>query len=279
VNYIKVNITLIPLLPAREVLYADLELLGFESIVDTENGVEAYIQEIDFNGIELEDLMVSGMPEQKVLITVEKIEKQNWNATWENNFEIIEVNDKCAIRAPFHEHTGKKFDIIIAPQMSFGTGHHETTFLMSQRLFELSINSSMSLLDMGAGTGVLAIIASKLGVKSAVAIDIEEWAYQNALANCVLNNVTNVEVRLGDAELLVDEKYDIILANINRNVLLQDMEQYVHSLNKNGLLLLSGFYTTDIEILTEKAYDFGLTFEYQNQRNNWALLQFKKNFI
>ncbi len=278
-NYIKATITLIPLLPAREVLYADLELLGFESFVDTETGVEAYIQEADFNGISLEELMVSNIPEQKVLVTIEKIEKQNWNATWESNFEIIHVNNQCAIRAPFHEPTGKALDIIIAPQMSFGTGHHETTFLMSERLFELPLNSSMTLLDMGSGTGVLAIIASKLGVNKAVAIDIEDWAYRNALDNCVLNEVNNVEVRLGDVALIDKEKYDIILANINRNVLLQDMEYYVHSLNKDGLLLLSGFYTTDIDSLSEKAYDCGLTFDYQNSKNNWALLQFKKNFI
>jgi ribosomal protein L11 methyltransferase len=279
VNYIKATIVLIPLLPAREVLYADLEILGFESIVDIDNGVEAYVAESDFHGIVLENLMVSGISNQKVLITVEKIEKQNWNATWESNFDVIHVNESCAIRAPFHEPTGKELDIIIAPQMSFGTGHHETTLLMSQRLFELSVNNSMSVLDMGAGTGVLAIIASKLGAKEIVAIDIEEWAFKNAIDNCVLNMVNNVEVRLGDATLIDLEKYDIILANINRNVLLQDMEYYVHSLNKDGLLLLSGFYTTDIETLTEKAYDCGLTFEYQNNRNNWALLQFKKHFI
>jgi ribosomal protein L11 methyltransferase len=277
VNYIKASITLIPLLPAREVLYADLETLGFESWIDTETGVEAYIQDDDFNGIELEDLMVAAMPDQKVLIAIEKIEKQNWNATWESNFEIIHVNDQCSIRAPFHEPTGKEFDIIIAPQMSFGTGHHETTFLMSQRLFELNL-LGCQLMDMGAGTGVLAIIASKLGVERAVAVDIEEWAYQNAMENCKLNEVTNVDVRLGDVTIIDNEKYDIFLANINRNVLLHDMEQYARSLNRDGLLLLSGFYTTDIDALKEKAYDCGLTFEYQTSRNNWAMLQFIKTF-
>lgn len=275
-NYIKVNITLNPLQPAREVLYADLDIIGFESIVDTDNGVEAYMPEDQFYEIALEEMMVKEMPDQKVEITIETIQKQNWNATWESHFEIIDINDKCSIRAPFHESTNKQFDIVISPQMSFGTGHHETTFLMSKHLFLNDIQGK-TLLDMGCGTAVLAIIAHKLGAKDIVAIDIEEWAYQNSLDNCKLNNIQDIKVELGDAKLLDNRKFDVILANINRNILLQDLEKYTSCLNENGQILLSGFYDTDVAVLKTAADNCGLDFVLSESKNNWTLLHFKRN--
>jgi ribosomal protein L11 methyltransferase len=275
-NYIKVNITLEPLQPAREVLYADLDIIGFESIVDTETGVEAYMPEDQFFEIALEDMMVKDMPDQKVDIVIETIEKQNWNATWESHFEIIEINDKCSIRAPFHESTNKAFDIVISPQMSFGTGHHETTFLMSKHLF-LNDLKGKSLLDMGCGTAVLAIIAHKLGAIDIVAIDIEDWAYQNSIDNCKLNQINDISIELGDARLLVNRKFDIILANINRNILLQDLQTYADCLTPNGQIFLSGFYDTDVDVLKETATNCGLTFVLSESKNNWTLLHFKQN--
>lgn len=275
-NYIKVNITLEPLQPAREVLYADLDIIGFESIVDTETGVEAYMPEDQFFEIALEDMMVKDMPDQKVDIVIETIEKQNWNATWESHFEIIDINDKCSIRAPFHESTNKAFDIVISPQMSFGTGHHETTFLMSKHLF-LNDLKGKSLLDMGCGTAVLAIIAHKLGAKDIVAIDIEDWAYQNSIDNCKLNQIDDIIIELGDARLLENRKFDIILANINRNILLQDLQTYTNCLTPNGQIFLSGFYDTDVDVLKEAATNCGLTFVLSESKNNWTLLHFKRN--
>ena len=275
-NYIKVNITLNPLLPAREVLYADLDILGFESIVDTDNGVDAYIQEEQFTIEMLDEMMVKAMPEQSVEIAIETIEKQNWNATWESHFEVIEINADCAIRAPFHEHTNRAFDIVISPQMSFGTGHHETTFLMSQELFNLDLKAK-SLLDMGCGTAVLAIIARKLGANPIVAIDIEDWAYQNSIDNCALNNIDDITIELGDATLIKDRKFDIVLANINRNILIQDMNKYFDSLLPKGQLLLSGFYSTDIPVLKERAESCGLVFVKSEVKNNWTLLHFNRN--
>ena len=275
-NYIKVNITLEPLQPAREVLYADLDIIGFESIVDTETGVEAYMPEDQFFEIALEDMMVKDMPDQKVDIVIETIEKQNWNATWESHFEIIDINDKCSIRAPFHESTNKEFDIVISPQMSFGTGHHETTFLMSKHLF-LNDLKGKSLLDMGCGTAVLAIIAHKLGAKNIVAIDIEDWAYQNSIDNCKLNQINDISIELGDARLLVNRKFNIILANINRNILLQDLKTYADCLTPNGQIFLSGFYDTDVDVLKEAATNCGLTFVLSESKNNWTLLHFKRN--
>ena len=275
-NYIKVNITLEPLQPAREVLYADLDIIGFESIVDTETGVEAYMPEDQFFEIALEDMMVKDMPDQKVDIVIETIEKQNWNATWESHFEIIDINDKCSIRAPFHESTNKEFDIVISPQMSFGTGHHETTFLMSKHLF-LNDLKGKSLLDMGCGTAVLAIIAHKLGAKNIVAIDIEDWAYQNSIDNCKLNQINDISIELGDARLLVNRKFNIILANINRNILLQDLKTYADCLTPNGQIFLSGFYDTDVDVLKVAATNCGLTFVLSESKNNWTLLHFKRN--
>jgi ribosomal protein L11 methyltransferase len=275
-NYIKVNITLEPLQPAREVLYADLDIIGFESIVDTETGVEAYMPEDQFFEIALEDMMVKDMPDQKVNIVIETIEKQNWNATWESHFEIIDINYKCSIRAPFHDSTNKEFDIVISPQMSFGTGHHETTFLMSKHLF-LDDLKGKTLLDMGCGTAVLAIIAHKLGAKDIVAIDIEDWAYQNSIDNCKLNKINDITIELGDARLLVNRRFDIILANINRNILLQDLQTYADCLTANGKILLSGFYDTDVDVLKEAATNCGLTFVLSESKNNWTLLHFKRN--
>lgn len=275
-NYIKVNIALNPLQPAREIVYADLEINGFESIVDTDTGVDAYIPEDQFELVAFDDMMVKAMPDQEVEITIEKIEKQNWNATWESNFEVISVNDKCSIRAPFHAHTAKEVDVIIAPQMSFGTGHHETTFLISKRLFDIEI-ANKTVLDMGCGTAVLAVIAHKLGALSILAIDIEDWAYHNAIDNCALNGINDIEIQLGDAELIKGKTFEIIIANINRNVLLQDIATYSDCLEKNGQLLLSGFYNTDIPVLQAKAESCGLEFVYAESLNNWTVLQFNKN--
>ncbi len=275
-NYIKVNITLEPLQPAREVLYADLDIIGFESIVDTETGVEAYMPKDQFFEIALEDMMVKDMPDQKVDIVIETIEKQNWNATWESHFEIIDINDKCSIRAPFHDSTNKEYDIVISPQMSFGTGHHETTFLMSKHLF-LDDLKGKTLLDMGCGTAVLAIIAHKLGAKDIVAIDIEDWAYQNSIDNCKLNQIDDIIIELGDARLLDNRKFDVILANINRNILLQDLQTYTNCLTPYGQIFLSGFYDTDVDLLKEAATNCGLTFVLSESKNNWTLLHFKRN--
>lgn len=274
-DYIKVSFELDPVLPAREILYAELGELPFESFEEIESGLEAYIPFLDFKKEMLEDLIIFTLPNQKADLKVETIEQQNWNAVWESNFEEIIVNDKCVIRAPFHKASEVEYDIVISPQMSFGTGHHETTFLISNELFDLDLNGK-TLLDMGCGTGVLAIIADKLGAVNIEAIDIEEWAYENTKDNNKLNNVQGMTVLHGDARLLEGKLFDVILANINRNILINDMTTYSKSLNTNGIILFSGFYETDLPQIKESAEANGLVFVKNEVKNNWTMAQFQK---
>ena len=274
-DYIKVSFELNPVLPAREILYAELGELPFESFEEIENGLEAYIPSPDFKAEMLEDLIILTLPNQKVDVKIETIEQQNWNAVWESNFEEIIVNEKCIIRAPFHKASTVEFDIVISPQMSFGTGHHETTFLISNELFALDLKGK-SLLDMGCGTGVLAIIAHKLGAVDIEAIDIEEWAYENTKDNNKLNNVEGMTVLHGDASLLNGKKFNVILANINRNILINDMETYSNSLSNGGIILFSGFYDTDLPQIKESAEANGLVFVKNEVKNNWTMAQFQK---
>lgn len=274
-DYIKVTFDLEPVLPAREVIYADLDLLGFESIEDTDSGVVAYIQADQFHERTLEDLMVSNIPEQRVEYKIEMVEQQNWNAVWESQFDPIEVNDKCVIRAPFHETSGKQFDIVISPKMSFGTGHHETTYLISQTLFDLNIKDK-SVMDMGCGTGVLAIIAKKLGSGLTEGVDIEEWAYLNSIENAELNDISDISFFHGDGSLIVNKVFDVVIANINRNILLQDMNKYSDAMKKGSILLLSGFYNSDIDQIVMKGEECGLKFVNSRIKNNWAMVQLSK---
>ena len=274
-NYHKVVFVIEPLLPAREILYADLDQLDFESIIDTDHGVEAFIPEGQFKLEDLENLMIHNLPDLKVTFSHEIVEQQNWNAAWESQFEPIHINDKCVIRAPFHEGFGLPYEIIISPKMSFGTGHHETTFLISQRLFELDLKNK-SVMDMGCGTGVLAIIAKKLGAGLTHGIDIENRAYHNSIENAELNDTADITFFEGDATLLGDTCYDLFIANINRNILTADLPRYVKCMKQGATLLLSGFYTTDVEVLKTRGEECGLNFVNSTSKNNWALVQLQK---
>ena len=274
-GYIEVCYKLEPLLPAREILYAELGDRGFEAFEDTLNGVKAYIKKEKFSKSLLKDLNIRRIEGQKIEVDIITIANQNWNALWESNFDPIVINSNCIIRAPFHAVSKVEYDIIISPQMSFGTGHHETTFLMSKELFSIDLKS-IDLLDMGSGTGVLGILAEKLGAKHVKAIDIEEGAFLNTINNCKLNNTKNIIVEKGDSKLLYDSLFDVILANINKNILLQDMSVYSNCLKVDGKLLLSGFFTTDIDELRNAASNNGLKFVKMQEKNNWAMLMLEK---
>ena len=275
VNYIGYTFKVSPKEPATEILIAQLGFAGFESFVENEDGVTAYIQENDWNSTILNDIQILNSNEFEISYKEEVIEQTNWNREWEKNFNQIQVDDLVSIRAPFHENPNLKYDIVIEPKMSFGTGHHETTHMMVQQLLELDLTNK-KVLDMGCGTGILAIFTEMKGAKPIDAIDIDNWCYENSLENVERNKCKHISVFEGDASLLIDKKYDVIIANINRNILLNDMEAYMKCLNEKGIILFSGFYREDIPIIDAEVSKYGLTLDKTIERNNWVSLRYLK---
>ena len=276
-NYIKVNYTLEPnITEASEVLMAQLGDLGFESFVETEKGFEAYIPENNFSPDLLKDLFIP-FGDVQTDYTTETIRDRNWNRTWEENyFEPILIGNDVLIRGSFHKtKEGVKHEIVIDPKMAFGTGHHETTGLMIKHILETDMKDKV-VLDMGCGTGILGILCSKLGAREITGIDIEEWAYNNAIENCSKNNVSNMKVIHGDANSIDSTGYDIILANINRNILLNDIPEYNKVLKKGGLLMLSGFYETDLKTINDVTRKQGLNFISSKSDNKWIASTYRK---
>jgi ribosomal protein L11 methyltransferase len=271
--YIEYNFTCSPKEPATEILVAELGNVGFESFVENENGVTAYIQKIDWSAEILADIFVLNSKEFSIDYNQNEVPQTNWNEEWEKNFEPIQVDDLVSIRAPFHKNPNLKYDIVIEPKMSFGTGHHETTHMMVQHLLQLDLENK-KVLDMGCGTGILAIFAEMKGARALDAIDIDNWCYENSLENVARNNCKNITIYEGDASLLVDKKYDVIIANINRNILLMDMKVYTNCLEEKGILLLSGFYEEDIPVIDAEVSKYGLKLEKFIQRNNWVALKY-----
>ena len=272
--YIAYDFNVSPKEPATEMLIAQLGYVGFESFVEQDHGVTAYIQKQEWNSKILDDVFLLHSNEFNITFEHNEIVQTNWNEEWEKNFNPIQVDDLVSIRAPFHTNPLLQFDIVIEPKMSFGTGHHETTHMMVQHLLALDLDTK-KVLDMGCGTGILAIFAEMKGAKPIDAIDIDSWCYENSLENIQRNNCNHITVYEGDASLL-KEKYDVIIANINRNILLSDMKTYTDCLNENGVLLLSGFYKEDIVIIEDEVNKHGLTFETMIQRNNWVALKYVK---
>jgi len=271
--YIEYNFTVTPKEPGTEILIAELGNSGFESFVENENGVTAYIQKNDWNSAILNPIFILSSDEFSIEYQQKEVAQTNWNAEWEKNFEQITVDNLVSIRAPFHQNPNLEYDIVIEPKMSFGTGHHETTHMMVQHLLQLDLTNK-KVLDMGCGTGILAIFAEMKGAKLIDAIDIDNWCYLNSIENVERNNCKNISVFEGDASLLIHKKYDVIIANINRNILLKDMETYTRCLHTNGTLLLSGFYKEDIPIIDAEVSKYGLEKETIIERNNWVSLKY-----
>lgn len=274
-DYIELNIKLSPRTPWAEIIVAHLAELGFDSFVDTEEGVQAYIPKNDYsdNLVDLGDILTD---EVEFELIENLIPHQNWNAVWESDFHPVEVEEYLTIVAPFHDKSDKKGMIVeIQPQMSFGTGHHQTTWLMSKALFELE-NVPNKVLDMGTGTGVLAIVAEKLGATELLAIDIEDWSAENAIENAKRNLCEKINVYCGDVDLINGKKFDLIIANINKNVLKSHMKEYVDVLEHEGILLLSGFFETDVEEMSNFVEGYGLKLEKVLTKETWAGLKFKK---
>lgn len=271
--YIEYIFKVAPLQPGTEILIAELGYAGFESFVETEEGVTAYIQKDEWNDAILEEINILDSEEFEISFSHSEIEQVNWNSEWEKNFDPIEVDGKCTVRAPFHPNKNFEYEIVIEPKMSFGTGHHETTFMMLQFILENDFKEKTAL-DMGCGTAVLAILAEMRGASKIDAIDIDEWCYENSLENIERNNCKTISVELGDASLLSGRKYDTIIANINRNILLNDMVTYQKCLNKGGTLYLSGFYNEDLPIITECCNNLGMQFVENKEKNRWVAAKF-----
>ena len=272
-NYLEFKFKIEPLQPASEILVAELGYLGFESFVEEEDGITAYIPAEEYEDDLLAGVHILQSEDFEITYSKGEIEQVNWNEEWEKNFSPIMVDDICSVRAPFHPEPDVEYDIVIEPKMSFGTGHHATTHMMIQHILKNDWNDR-AVLDMGCGTGVLAILASLKGAKFVDAIDIDNWCYQNTMENVGRNDCDNINVEEGGAELLQDRKYDMILANINRNILLRDLPIYVDCLNKGGDLFLSGFYEEDIPVIKETCTNLSLTYIEHFERSNWVAVKF-----
>lgn len=275
-TYIEYHFTIQPFSSViSEILVAELSQQGFESFVDTPNGVLAYIQERDWHKSILDSIFILSSTEHHISYQLKKIEPVNWNKEWEKNFSPIQVDDICCIRAPFHDKQNTKYEIVIEPKMSFGTGHHQTTYMMLQYIFEKDF-SNLSVLDMGSGTGVLAIATALKGATKIDAIDIDTWCFENAIENINRNQVPFINVQLGDASLIGKGQYDIIIANINRNILLNDMHRYSLGLKPSGRLIISGFYSQDKDILMEEAKKHNLYWVSEKLKDDWMAIELYK---
>lgn len=274
-SFIQVNVHCDP--PYAEILMAEMGELDFESFVETETGFEAYVPEAQFQHPPLQGLFNRYRAATRIWYELKTIAKTNWNEEWEKNYDPIQVGDDIYVRATFHApKPAIKYEIVVNPQMSFGTGHHETThqLLALQLLFD---HKGKTVLDVGSGTGILAIMAAKLGAKTVAATDIDDWCVENALQNFALNDVKADFVKQGTLqELKLKSSYQIVLANINTHVLLDEMHLYFGLLETNGLLFLSGFYEKDQPQIEEKAHELGLTLEKQTTKKNWVALVLKK---
>ncbi|MCH2197982.1 MAG: 50S ribosomal protein L11 methyltransferase [Flavobacteriales bacterium] len=274
-DYCELSFQLKPVLPAREILIAELAELGFESFVEREDGLEAYIEGEGPSDLEISELSAFRIEGVTVVYQRKSLARENWNAKWESDFEMIFVNDDVCIRAPFHDQSSARFDIVIQPKMSFGTGHHDTTWLMLKLMLDQDLKDKQ-VLDMGSGTGVLAILAEKLGASKVDAIDIDDWAKENCDENAELNGCTKISAYQGDSTMLNGKQYDVILANINRNVLTNDMSEYSACMNEGATIQFSGFFPTDFPIIRASAEENGLIWQGEWDRNGWGSMRFVK---
>ena len=272
-NYLEYTFQIDPVQPASDILLAELSEIGFESFVETETGLVGYVLENTFKETLFGTIHILADPKFHISWQSKTVAQQNWNAVWERSFDPITIGNQCRVRAPFHKAEDVSYDIVIEPKMSFGTGHHETTYMMLKHILDVDFKEKR-VLDMGCGTGVLAILSEMVGAKAVDAIDIDSWCYTNSLENIARNGCNAIEVYQGDSALLEGKTYDIILANINRNILLEDIPTYVHCLEKGGVLFLSGFYLSDLDTISSKCSALGLQFEKNLEKNNWVAAKY-----
>ncbi|MCK5856016.1 MAG: 50S ribosomal protein L11 methyltransferase [Bacteroidales bacterium] len=268
-DYMELKCRVVPADPGYEILIAELSEMGYDSFVENEDDLLAYIAEDDFDKNAIDNMEILSLDNFEVSFERTVIEDQNWNAKWEADYNPVMIDDKVSIRAPFHDKAEVEFDIEIMPKMSFGTAHHATTAQMIQLILAKDVRD-MVVLDMGSGTAVLAILACMKGAKHIDAIDNDEWAYNNAVENVERNKCSNINCELGDATLLGDRTYDFIIANINRNILLADLESYAQSLRLGCELYMSGFYEDDIPVLEKEANKWGLKYVSHMVKDEWV---------
>lgn len=274
-DYIQVSVTGIPD-GEQEILMAQLAELGFESFTESDDGVQGFVPVDLFNEAEVNTWLQRYAAKSGIFYRTDRIKEQNWNAIWESEYEPVIIDGKCMVRAPFHEPLpGMDYDLVIEPRMSFGTAHHETTSLMISMLMEEEVEKKR-VLDMGCGTAILAILACRMQAGSVVAIDNDEWAFANARDNVERNNASAIEVIQGDASAIALPAYDIIIANINRNILLRDIPVYALSLSVTGTLFLSGFYEDDLGAVNSAAEKAGLKYVKHQVKNRWVGAKYSK---
>lgn len=257
---------------------AELGEVGFDTFEELDNGLKAYIETENFDQASLDEICSRYQHSFDFNVGTRTVEKENWNKKWEENYDPIEVDERCIVRATFHQpEKNYPIEIVITPKMSFGTGHHATTWQMLKLQMDVDF-SDKKVLDVGCGTGVLAIMAAKLGARSIEATDIDDWCIENSRENFELNGLPNVRIQKGEiADLKFDKQFDIILANINKNVLLNEIGHYIKLLAENGLLFLSGFYEGDVEDIASCAHQYELQRTQSSSKDNWAALVFSKN--
>ena len=273
-SYLEFDFKINPLNPWNEILMAELIEIGFDSFTEENDGILAYIQKDIFSEEHLQNVGILHREDIQISFTYQEMPNINWNEEWEKNFSPINVEDKVLIRAEFHDPDPTMHEIVIQPKMSFGTGHHPTTHLMIQQMLEMDFEGK-KVLDMGCGTSVLAIFAKQKGAAEVTAIDIDEWSVENSIENAQRNGV-ELKISKGTAENLGNEMFDIILANINRNILISDIPAYVSVLNNGGKLLLSGLCFFDVNDILEVCTSQGLILENKQQREEWISLLLKK---
>ena len=259
----------------RDILLALLDHLGYDSFQETDTGLKAYILESDFDETVLKTIPLFSNPNVEITYEVDRLENKNWNEEWETHYEPINIDDQLYIRAPFHpEVPGFRMQLVIIPKMSFGTGHHQTTRLMARLLLKMDLVGK-KVLDMGTGTGILAIISEKLGASAVDAIDNFDWAVENTEENAGLNQCSRISAIYGDAELLSGKIYDVVIANINRNVLLEDIKHYRSALRTGGVLLLSGFFEDDFSLIEAEVQKGGGRLIAKEKEDRWVACRFE----
>jgi len=276
-EYIELDCTVTPTGDYTEILIAWLANIGYSMFEETDYGVKAYIEKKLFSQQQLDSIpILQDTANVKVTFVVSEPELKNWNEEWEKNFQPVRIGSEIYVRAEYHDpDPSARYELVIQPRMAFGTGHHATTSLVMESMLSVDFKNKL-VLDMGCGTGILAILASKLGAKCVVAIDNDANAVENTIVNCIKNEADNVQAELGDANTPGKRVFEVILANINRNIILSDLPLYVRNLAENGNLITSGYYFEDLPMIREKAETCGLKFQYHQVLNNWCCASFTR---